>query len=205
VAALDTLLALNIDLSMDTVAYRMHMWHWNWAGTNLNPLTAQWFGVPFGNFFGWQIVVFGYSAFSRLFERIILRPNTKLIFRFIIVGILALICSEIVLYAMEAYIEEILYQKLGISSLDRFAATLVILFIVVIWGWKKRRPTGYTGALINWAVPIWFHVYFFSSLFLFGFYLENKWMTIASCVNLFIGIIIHVNLGSKNSMRMRKK
>lgn len=46
-AALDTLLALNIDLSMDTVAYRMHMWHWNWQGTGLNPLTAQWFGIPY--------------------------------------------------------------------------------------------------------------------------------------------------------------
>jgi|GEM_PF-5825848 len=30
-AALDTLLALNIDLSMDVVAYRLHMWHWYWS------------------------------------------------------------------------------------------------------------------------------------------------------------------------------
>src|ERR1700759_3353645 len=67
-AALDTLLALNIDLSMDTVAYRLHMWHWNWSGTGLNPLTAQWFGIPYANFVGWQTVVFCYSAFSRLWE-----------------------------------------------------------------------------------------------------------------------------------------
>ena len=29
-AALDTLLALNIDVSIDVVAYRLHMWHWSW-------------------------------------------------------------------------------------------------------------------------------------------------------------------------------
>jgi hypothetical protein len=29
-ACLDTLLALSIDISMDIVAYRLHMWTWNW-------------------------------------------------------------------------------------------------------------------------------------------------------------------------------
>jgi uncharacterized membrane protein len=67
--ALDAILAINIDLSMDTVAYRLHMWHWNWAGTGRDPLIADWFGVPFGNFFGWLLVVFFYSSFSRLLER----------------------------------------------------------------------------------------------------------------------------------------
>ena len=68
-AAMDTLLAISIDLSMDTVAYRLHMWNWNWSGTGFNPLTADWFGVPFGNFFGWLMVVFFYSSISRLLER----------------------------------------------------------------------------------------------------------------------------------------
>ncbi len=30
-AAFDALLALSIDLSMDVVAYRLHMWHWDWG------------------------------------------------------------------------------------------------------------------------------------------------------------------------------
>ena len=39
-AALDTLLAINIDLSMDTVACRLHMWNWNWGDPHINTLTA---------------------------------------------------------------------------------------------------------------------------------------------------------------------
>lgn len=191
-AALDTLLALNIDLSMDTVAYRMHMWTWNWSGTNLNPTTAQWFGVPFGNFFGWQVVVFCYSAFSRFYEKKILPIGAKPIWRFIAVGALALISSEIILYALEAYIEEFLRRKLGINSLDRFAGTLVILILIVIFGWRKRNPSRQAAPLVSWYVTTWFHLYFFASLFLLGFYLENKWLTIASCTNIAIGICVHV-------------
>jgi hypothetical protein len=44
-AALDTLLAANIDLGMDTIACRLHMWNWNWSDPHVNRLTAQWFGV----------------------------------------------------------------------------------------------------------------------------------------------------------------
>lgn len=40
-AALDTLLALSIDLSMDAVAYRMHFWNWDWSASGRNPLTAE--------------------------------------------------------------------------------------------------------------------------------------------------------------------
>lgn len=73
-AAMNTLLALNVDVSMDVVAYRLHMWHWNWSGTGLDPLHAQWFGIPHGNFVGWATVVFCYSAFSRLYEQVF-RPK----------------------------------------------------------------------------------------------------------------------------------
>jgi hypothetical protein len=137
-------------------------------------------------------VVFCYSAFSRFYERKILSIGVKSIWRFIAVGALALISSEIILYALEAYIEEFLRKKLGINSLDRFAGTLVILIIIVIFGWRKRNPSRGAAPLVSWYVPTWFHLYFFASLFLLGFYLENKWMTIASCVNIAIGICVHV-------------
>jgi len=66
-AALDSLLALNIDGSMDVVAYRLHMWHWDWVGQGYpgEALTGQWFGVPYANFYGWLLVVFFYSLFGR--------------------------------------------------------------------------------------------------------------------------------------------
>jgi uncharacterized membrane protein len=74
VAALDTLLTISIDLSMDTVAYCLHMWHWNWTTSGLDPLTADWFGIPYGNF-GWLLVVFFYSSISRLLEKKLLHKT----------------------------------------------------------------------------------------------------------------------------------
>ena len=66
--ALDALLALNVDLSMDVVAYRLNMWHWGWEflPSQPDPLASEWFGVPYANFFGWLAVIFFYSAFARL-------------------------------------------------------------------------------------------------------------------------------------------
>jgi hypothetical protein len=191
-AAFDALLAINIDLSMDTVAYRLHMWTWNWSGTGLNPLTAHWFGIPWGNFFGWQVVVFFYSAFSRSFEKILFRDHDGRIFRYLVTTILALLCAQIVLYAMEAYVEAFLHEKLGITSLGRFMGFLVIQLGLAAWGWRKRTgPAGNIPA-VAWFVPGWFHFFFFACLFVCGFYTESNWMTAAACINLLIGIIIHL-------------
>jgi len=190
-AALDTLLALNIDLSMDTVAYRLHMWNWNWQGTHLNPLAAHWFGVPWGNFFGWQMVVFFYSASSRLFEKALVKIGNA-IAKVVLTTFLALFCAEIFLFAMELYLEGLMYRKLGITSLHRFLGALIILIVIVLSGWRYKKVSSSLVPPIAWVVPAWLHLFFFSCLFICGFYTENKWMTIAACINLAIGVIVHV-------------
>ena len=53
---LTALLALNIDLSMDTLAIRLGMWDWGQG------LHFQYFGVPWANFWVWFWVVFSFSA-----------------------------------------------------------------------------------------------------------------------------------------------
>ncbi|HIC88073.1 MAG TPA: carotenoid biosynthesis protein, partial [Anaerolineae bacterium] len=63
----DALLALNIDLSMDAVAIRLGMWVWGWP-PSYDRWASQWFGVPYGNFFGWLMVVLLYSGSVRLFR-----------------------------------------------------------------------------------------------------------------------------------------
>ena len=53
---LDGLLALNIDLALDALAIRLGMWDWGLG------LRAQYFGVPYANFWAWFWVVFSFSA-----------------------------------------------------------------------------------------------------------------------------------------------
>ncbi len=188
-AAFDTLLALNIDLSMDVVAYRTHMWHWYWTAAGQNPLTMQWFGIPYGNFVGWQTVVFCYSGFSRTFERYLMRKSTGA-FKFILVAVLALLCSLAVLYVTERIWP--LLTKIGILSVHRFAGISVILASMVAFAWRRKTVSPGSLPAIAWAVPGAFHLLFFGCFFIFGFYLENKWMTIAAVVNLLVGLGLHL-------------
>lgn len=181
-AALDTLLAINIDLSMDTIACRLHMWNWNWNDPNTNPLTAQWFGIPWANFVGWQTVVFCYSGFSRFFERSKLKS--------FLIAIFALLCSLVVLYTTEEFLFPML-NKVGISSLYRFIG-LIVIFIIIIFLQRQQRNgiTNPLPAIALW-VPAWFHLSFFACLWIFGFYVKQNWMAVAATANLIIGIALH--------------
>lgn len=60
---MDGLLALNIDLATDTLAIRLGMWDWGIG------FEAQYFGVPYANFWAWFWVVFFFSAGLRLLTR----------------------------------------------------------------------------------------------------------------------------------------
>ncbi len=62
------LLALNIDLSMDTLAIRLGMWDWGQG------LHFQYFGVPWANFWAWFWVVFSFSSALVWTERWIASP-----------------------------------------------------------------------------------------------------------------------------------
>jgi uncharacterized membrane protein len=55
----DAVFAIVLDLSLDAIAIRQGLWHWN------IPLNAGFFGVPAGNYYGWLFVAFGFSAWSR--------------------------------------------------------------------------------------------------------------------------------------------
>jgi hypothetical protein len=190
-ASLDTLLALNIDVSMDVVAYRLHMWHWDWVGSGLNPLTAQWFGIPYGNFIGWITVVFCYSAFSRIFEKGIVRGKNSPL-RAAIVPVCALLCSLGVLIATESTIYPIMAKRFGITSGYRLLIFTALLLAVTIRGWRRRLPSKRPLETIALWVPGWFHLSFVCFFFVFGFFRENVWMTTATCLNLLIGIAVHV-------------
>ena len=190
-AALDALLAISVDLSMDAVAYRLHMWHWNWNGTGRNPLTADWFGVPFDNFFGWLMVVFFYSSVSRLFEEFLLRKKARAV-KFALVPLVSVILSQVFLYVMIVYVDVFLEDNFGITPLHRFITFLIVLIIVAAWGKRRRKAAQAALPVITWLVPIWFHFFFFAWLFIGGFYRENVWLVITATVNILLAASVHI-------------
>ena len=190
-AAFDALLALNIDLSMDVVAYRLHMWHWFWKDTSLS-LTSQWFGIPYGNFNGWITVVFCYSVFSRVFERFMARSHPGNITRRSLVAVLALVFSLATLFGTENYLYPFLIQYLGMTSRIRLSLIVIALLLILAIGWRKRSvPMTFLPPIAVW-VPCWFHLFFAFCFFALGFYRESRWMMFTAMVNILIGFAIHI-------------
>ncbi len=162
-AALDTLLALNIDVSIDVVAYRMHMWHWVWKDIR-QALTGQWFGIPYGNFVGWATVVFCYSGFSRLFERWMRRRKPAGVGKSSLIAVLAVLSSLAVLISTEMILFPILL-KLGIVSGIRLIVIVAALVVLVVIGWPKRHLSIASLPPLALWVPAWFHVFFVGCFF----------------------------------------
>ena len=121
------------------MAYRLHMWHWNWNGTGLNPLTADWFGVPFGNFFGWQMVVFFYSSISRIMERAFLHQTKARTLKFALVPLISVLLSQVFLYVMLMYVDVFLRDQFGITALHRFVTFLIALIFYNGVGYAKKK------------------------------------------------------------------
>src|SRR4029077_1853739 len=59
----DATFTIALDLSVDAIAIRQGLWHWN------IPLDQGFFGGPAGNFYGWLFVAFGFSAWTRVVRR----------------------------------------------------------------------------------------------------------------------------------------
>jgi uncharacterized membrane protein len=55
----DAVFAILLDLSLDAIAIRQGLWHWN------IPLDSGFFGVPAGNYYGWLFVAFGFGFWTR--------------------------------------------------------------------------------------------------------------------------------------------
>ena len=181
----DALLALNIDLSMDAVAYRLGLWHWAW-GPGQDPLRSEWFGVPFANLYGWLCVVGLYSAIARGLERWPGRSRRSAL------AALARPCLA------AGLAEGLLLPLLQVPRLIPIPAHWLLALggvlagcgAVVLWGRHQRRAYVQAPALA-WVVPTAFHVYFLVWLFGAGFYQQTLWLPIMALGNGLVGAVVH--------------
>jgi hypothetical protein len=130
---LDGLLAVLIDLSVDAIAIRVGLWHWNIG------LHEGWFGVPSGNLCAWMWVAFWYSAVTRLVRARIARGEP--IWHRWLIPIVAYTGLFASLYAIG-----ITGAALGLKTPDQklwyFAVHVAVFLIVVAIAWRHRRPDG---------------------------------------------------------------
>lgn len=188
-AAMDALLVLSIDLSMDTVAYRLHMWNWNWPA-GANPLRADWFGVPYNNFFAWLLVAFFYSSFSRLMERFVDTQQRNTPVMAALVPVTAIVLSEAALFVIIVCIDKYL-DRYRIGALYRCIAFSAVLLVMIGRGWKKKNAAASPLPAVTWLVPLWFHAASLAWFFTEGFFMESKRLTAVAILNVLLALYIH--------------
>jgi hypothetical protein len=150
-AILDGLLALTIDLSMDTIAIRIEGGLWTWTGIPLetNPTLRSFFGVHYGNFLGWFYVVLIFSLLLRMEVKFIREQNKWLSLLYF--GIIPLL-AYIPLYYLLTNSSKPIYWLLDVNILEAsitpqniafftllytFVGVVVVLLIIFL----KLRPT----------------------------------------------------------------
>lgn len=174
---LDGLLALNIDMSMDAVAIRLGMWDWGQG------FQAEYFGVPYANFWAWFWVVFSFSFGLRVLSRDSngwrqwLAPLGA-----ILTGMLGVLGSNalIIDLADTGWYQTTIFLVLG-------SALLLMLWL---------RPKFYSqpvARLVFW-VPLGFHAYFLAAGLISGVILDPPFLLLVSV--LMAGIALYLHRGS---------
>jgi uncharacterized membrane protein len=175
---LDGLFALNIDLSMDTVAIRLGFWNW---AINRN---SQFFGVPYANFWAWFWVVASFSAGLRLVLA------WKRPFRSWLAPLGALIAGLTIVFLTNQFIYDIyrLSYSLYIMAVVLVLAGAVLL-VILLHPQLQEKPE---PAPATW-VPLSFHAFFLVAGTVSGIYFRTPALLLVSLLMAAIGIISHRN------------
>jgi hypothetical protein len=177
--ALDALLGLNIDLALDAIAIRLGMWTWGVIGIN-----DQWFGVPWGNFWAWFIVIAAYSSFIRLLRRWRGRRVLEWLYAPAAVGL-----SLVVL----------LFTNRLFTNVIRYIGDGLIGPVVLIGGGllliALSRPKVEKAGAPDWlvlAVPMVNHVLMMIAGIIYGFYAQQPMLAVIGVVMIAIGLVVHL-------------
>ena len=176
------MLALNLDLAMDVIAIRLGFWNW------VIPLDWQWFGVPWGNFWAWYIVVVSYSGFLYWFRNILKRYNPLWLRKSY--PLIALLISVVILAITNSVFANVFAKTELVSAMSMLLIILAggVIIYVVKPGLKKEA---YVDKTIL-AVPLTFHIFFTSFGFAGGFYADLPILGVVGLTMFALGLGIHL-------------
>ncbi len=183
---LNGLLALNIDLAMDAVAIRLMdtvnnqqgMWTWT------IPLDREWFGVPWGNFWGWFIVVTSFSGFLYLLRRWREHRVGGWLY-----APLALALSVGTLLLLDQLYGSVLYPN-GLGFVG--PAVLIGGGAALVLASRPRVEQAGPPEPVVLAVPLAFHLIFIFLALVQGIYTPLPILAVISVAMLLVGVALHL-------------
>ena len=157
----DAVLAIILDLSLDAIAIRQGLWHWN------IPLNQGFFGVPAGNYYGWLFVALGFSLWTRALRQAVANGSAS-------PWLQLLVPIPAYLTLLVALVPFILLQQLFFGGpTGGWPPFLVALAIFVLFSARSIRTThGHLPA--PWAMPVFprllMHSYFLAAGIVLGIF-----------------------------------
>jgi hypothetical protein len=175
-------LALNLDLAVDAVAIRLGFWHW------VIPLDSQWFGVPWGNFWAWYIVVTSYSGLLYAFRGG--WQHSPHAWRRWSYPLLALVGSVAILAAVNWVFVNVFSQTELVSAMSMSLLLLAGLVVLYVSRPKFLSAPRVDGVLF--AVPLVFHLFFNFYGFSAGYYAQFPTLAVVGLLMLALGLGMHL-------------
>jgi hypothetical protein len=185
--ALVGLLGLNIDLSMDAIAIRLHMWQWHGIAS-----PQQWFGVPYANFYAWVIVLCSASALLWWGRPLTARPG----WRGPLAALGALGGSLLIL----TLLDELVVQYDAHDGILWLPVVMVVTGALVVVGWglwsmhSSARPSptrSILNLLLPMLVPLSFHLYFLITLFVTHIAAHLPALLVIALSMLVVSLVVH--------------
>lgn len=152
------LFGLGIDATMDVMAVRTGMWNWyvlNSFDGKFLTADQDWFGVTFGNYYAWFIVLTSAAFFMRLYKL----NSVSNIFILILKCIAAIGSSVVVLGVLDQIYVTYVNHTWWPILLEIISAVSVIIFSLFKKDGKLRDSSAFIG-MPAFIVPLFFHFYF---------------------------------------------
>jgi hypothetical protein len=171
---LDGLLALNIDLAMDTIAIRWGMWDWS------IPLDAAFYGVPYANFWAWFWVIFFFSSGLNWINKLSLPWKALLVpAGALIIGLLGVLGTNALIVFVIPRAWYLLTIGIVLSG-----ALLLILALRPQFNRTQLNP-------LVLLVPLVFHLYFLIAGLLSGVILDPPALLAVSLMMSLVAFSLH--------------
>lgn len=168
----DAVWVLMLDLALDAVAIRLGLWQWT------IPINADWFGVPYGNFFAWLWVATAFSSFTRLVRRRAATHGPRSHYWQLLVPLPAWL-GLLAGVSPYAFLQAVHFHEVG-SDWPLITIAFVVFGLLTFHGVVTRNKPRETPDPYHATMRIMMHMYFLSALVATGMFFQSPGLLMIS-------------------------
>ena len=179
----DAVWAILLDLAFDAIAIRLGLWRWT------IPKNADWFGVPYGNFYAWLWVATSFSFFTRWVRRRTTRYGARQVAWQIGVPFVAYI-GLLAGVSPYAFLQSVYFRTVGSDWILISLAFATYGFITARAMMSRHRISREAADPYLMAIRYMMHLYFLWALISTGMFLQIPLLFLVSLAMLTVETVL---------------